>query len=280
MSDAYEDDESLDEWFQSGQHREFDENCGSCEAVRRREAADLFRHSVIKNWRDGQLGFHVHLRTCFAFADLDAGEYCARFEQASELLNSHDRGRPPQDGDFNIGVHKAGRGREKKTMLVPVVDFLKVPEGYRLGISPAVVWLQALNRCSIATRGVGHLVPGRAEARITTSDRELNTCFLSLRPRPADEKGEVIKSGAEVMGAVPQHEAKHRGHGLNFANGFYQPALSVLITQRGIEVRLKELVRNATKSLMVLTGPPDLPSDRVEWVRHQLASDGHGHVTP
>src|SRR6266436_9043240 len=51
--------------------------------------SDWLRHTTVENWNKGHFGVHAHFITLHRVAQLDAGQYCARFEFPSESLFAH-----------------------------------------------------------------------------------------------------------------------------------------------------------------------------------------------
>ena len=264
---AVEETRRLAEFGEHGQNGVLDEIAGISKCADDWNPVDLLRRGMVENWNECKMGLHLHFGTSLAIASLEPGQYCARFENPTKSLL---RKQFHRSGNHKVHVAVMNRCRSghKLAVLVPVVNGPQLPEQRGLRPLPAVVWLQALDECSYATPHAGHLVPRPGKFFAATTQRELDVAFFLFGLRPRKYEYQVVKCAAKVMGRIANHCGEVSRNRHNVGDPHDESALSVYIRSEGIEVRFKKGLGKILNSLDVLVRPPDLPADRLEWVRH------------
>src|SRR5438105_4701475 len=119
--------EPLEELPKAGDYFVRDEVSSSGQRAVYWDAADWLRHTTVENWNKAKFGAHVHFRTVFEIGERVAGEYCARFERPPENLPSSNGG-AANDLKLHVGVLNSRRRRRKRAVLVPIGNFIEMPE--------------------------------------------------------------------------------------------------------------------------------------------------------
>jgi hypothetical protein len=226
------------------------------------QPADLLRHSVTENWHQRKFGVHVHFGTNLAVAHLQPGDYCARFDSPSEAFLQQQACLTADRQVQTRSFEGRGRGGEG-SVLVPIVDYLYVPEQCGFRPLPAVVRLQPLHCCPYATRNTGHVALRASKLPPPVHQRELDMSLLRFRSWSREQEHQMIEGGSEVVGSVSDEDAQFRGHGLRLGDLEDEPAFTILLRPNGIEARLQKRVGRIVHRIDVLLCPPELPSHGV-----------------
>jgi hypothetical protein len=258
-----------EKFLEHGQNGFFDKPSGPAECVDQWRPLDWFRHSLIEHWKKCKFGIHVHLVASIEGPlQLNTRYYCARFENASEFLftgNTRRVGR--RDGDVQKRIHNRRRRNREGAVLVPVGDYVKLPKEPGFWPLPAVVWLQALDKCSYPTWDSGHHVPSVVnEDSVGPNQRELNQLGRLVGSGLSEQPHEMVQDGPELMSRFSDQNADHRRCGLDSRYGPDQFPIRVHLFSNSIKTFAEKRLGCLVDRFHTFLRPPDLPPDVIERV--------------
>src|SRR5215211_1200974 len=203
------------------------------------QPANLLMRSVIENWHESKLGLHVHFGTRLDVAYLKPGDYCARYDPPTEafLASQADRSAHRQIQSRSLKSRRRGR---QGFVLVPIVDYRYMPEQLGFRPLPAVVRLQPLHCCAYAACNARHAPLGPGELPPSVHQGELDISLLRFRLWSREQEHQVVEGGSEVVGGISNEYAQDGGHGLSLGDLDDEPAFTLLLKPKGIELRLQE----------------------------------------
>jgi hypothetical protein len=258
----------LDDFFEHRNDGVSDEFAGAGDEWNYSDPAHTFGHSIIEHWLQFKLGLDVHFRANERFAsfNLDAGDYCARFENPIQGLEVQYGSKIVNDivertlsGDACSGDH---------AVLVPVIDFLKLSQQKHFWPLECMVWLQFLNDCPYGVCDIGHAPFSAAVERFGTVDQwKLNIrLFSGLWFR--EVKGDMVETGSQLINGLSCDHAKIDGNFGDGGNDEFILPLTAVLKVNSTEIRVQERLGKSINRVAVLCRPANLPSNWIEYMGH------------
>ena len=221
------------------------------------------RHTLIKNWRDGNLWVHVHMAIrgdTGGVMNLNGGDYCALFENPDFCTGKTECVRAAGNWVNHNAAHLRGADC-KSFVLVPIIDSLKHKQISSVGHLNAVVRLQPSECCSYSL-GYSGKIPRRNSVELisTFSDREINFIF-----EPGfwfnDSKSQVIKSRAKIVSGIANNKTQLSGVGIKFIDNDAKPPLSILLERNSVKVFMSERGSKFISGINVFASPREALHD-------------------
>jgi hypothetical protein len=254
--------------FEHGQDFVFDKIASFAQRANYWSSPDRLWHSIIENWLQGEYGIHLHFGTNLAIAHLKAGNYCARFERPPEFFFSK-QSRLASDNQIQSRIRKGGRRRQEGAVLVPLVNNVNLPKQLGLRPFPAMIWLQPLDQCSHPAGNSRHPLGGVGKVLPGFHKWKKDIALFAWR-WPSKQKHQMVQCGSQVVGGIANEEIHQRRHRIDITELGNEPALAVLLKNESIEARAQETVGRILNRLDVFMGPPELPPQILQFIRHKL----------